>query len=185
MPSSAKLTDKLVMFLQQELSLAGKPVAQIKFMYAAPIQVPAGTGQCGMFAVDFSAPGTPSKGIGIFCSLPPDSAQLFKLALLIGTAPNAIAAQTLPTVAAVYNSYKIAPGWEQKMLSPYTPSASASAGPGGQGPGSAAETQMYLRAMQNQQRVIDHGFTCADAGILGDGSNWETPRECGGWAPNF
>src|SRR5271167_1935860 len=41
MPSSAKLTDKLVMFLQQELSLAGKPVAQIKFMYAAPVQVPA------------------------------------------------------------------------------------------------------------------------------------------------
>jgi len=68
------------------------------------------------------------------------------------------------------------------MLSPYTLSPSASAG---QGPGSAAQTQMYLRAMENQQRVIDHGFTCADAGILGDGSNWETPRECGGWALNF
>jgi hypothetical protein len=182
MPSSAKLTDKLVMFLQQELSLAGKPVAQIKFMYATPVQVPAGTGQCGMFAVDFSAPAAPAKGIGVFCSLPPDSAQMYKLALLIGTAPNAIAAQTLPTVAAVYNSYKIAPGWEQKMLSPYTPSPSASAG---QGPGSAAETQMFLRAMANQQQAIDHGFTCADAGILGNGSNWETPRECGGWAPNF
>ena len=44
---------------------------------------------------------------------------------------------------------------------------------------------MYLRAMANNQRVIDHGFTCADANILGNGSNWETPRECGGWAPNF
>jgi hypothetical protein len=182
MPSSAKLTDKLVMFLQQEESLSGKPVAQIKFMYATPVQMPAGTGQCGMFAVDFSAPAVPAKGMGVFCSLPPDSAQMYKLALIMGTAPNAIAAQTLPTVAAVYNSYKIAPGWEQKMLSPYTLSPSASAG---QGPGSAAETQMYLRAMENQQRVIDHGFTCADAGILGDGSNWETPRECGGWALNF
>jgi hypothetical protein len=182
MPSSAKLTDKLVMFLQQEQSLAGKPAVQIKFIYATPLQMPANMGQCGMFAVDFSGTAPPAKGAGIFCSLPPDTAQLFKIVLLLGTAPSAIAAQTVPTVSAVYNSYKVAPGWVQKMLSPYTPTASAS--PGG-GAGSAAETQMYLRAMANNQRVIDHGFTCADAGILGNGSNWETPRECGGWAPNF
>ena len=182
MPSSAKLTDKLVMFLQQEESLAGKPVAQIKFIFATPLQVPANMGQCGMFAVDFTGTATPTKGMGVFCSLPPDTAQLSKLVLLMGTAPSAIAAQTVPTVAAVYNSYKIAPGWVQKMLSPY--SFPASAAPG-QGPASAAETQMYLRAMANNQAVIDHGFRCADAGILGNGSNFETPRECGGWAPNF
>ena len=182
MPSSAKLSDKLVMFLQQEESLGGKPVAQIKFIYAAPLQVPANMGQCGMFAVDFSGSAPSAKGMGVFCSLPPDTAQLFKIVLLMGTAPSALAAQTVPTVAAVYNSYRIAPGWAQRMLSPYTLPASASPGPG---PGSAAETQMYLRAMANQQAVIDHGFTCANAGILGNGSNWETPRECGGWAPNF
>ena len=182
MPSSAKLTDKLVMFLQQEESLAGKPVAQIKFIYATPLQVPATMGQCGMFAVDFSGTPTPTKGMGIFCSLPPDTARLFKIVLLMGTAPSAIAKQTVPTVAAVYKSYKIAPGWAQRLLSPYTQPASASPGQGGVG---AAETQMYLRAMANQQQVIDHGFRCADAGILGNGSNWETPRECGGWAPNF
>jgi len=179
MPSSAKLSDKLVMFLQQEQSLAGKPVAQVKFIYATPLQGPANMGQCGMFAVDFS--GT-TKGMGVFCSLPPDTAQLFKIVLLMGTAPSAIAAQTVPTVEAVYNSYKIAPGWVQKMLSPYTLPASASPG---QGAGSAAETQMYLQAMANNQRVIDQGFTCANANILGNGSNFETPRECGGWAPNF
>jgi hypothetical protein len=182
MPVSAKLSDKLVMFLQQEQSLAGKPVAQIKFIFATPLQVPANMGQCGMFAVDFTGTPTPTKGMGIFCSLPPDTAQLFKVVLLLGTAPSAIAAQTVPTVGAVYKSYKIAPGWLQKMLSPYTPVASASPG---QMANSAAETQMYLRAMQNNQQVIDHGFRCADAGILGNGSNWETPRECGGWAPNF
>ena len=139
-------------------------------------------GQCGMFAINFSGTATPTKGMGIFCSLPPDTAQLFKIVLLMGTAPAAIAAQTVPTVAAVYNSYKIAPGWLQKMLSPYTLPISAASGPG---PAGAAETQMYLRAMANNQQVIDHGFRCADAGILGNGSNWETPRECGGWAPNF
>jgi hypothetical protein len=181
MPSSAKLTDKLVMFLQQEESLGGKPVAQIKFIYAAPVQVP--QGQCGMFAVAFSGVAVPTEGMGLFCSLPPDTAQLSKPVLLMGTAPTTIAKQTVPTVAAVYRSYKIAPGWVQRMLSPYTaPPAMASPG---QGAGSAAETQMYLNAMANQQRAIDHGFVCADANIIGDGSNWETPRECGGWAPNF
>jgi hypothetical protein len=180
MPSSAKLTDKLVMFLQQEESLGGKPVAQIKFIYATPLQVPPNMGQCGMFAIDFAGTAAPAKGMGIFCSLPPDTAQLFKIVLSMGTAPSAIAAQTVPTVSAVYNSYKIAPGWVQKMLSPYTLSASRGPGAGG-----AAETEMYLRAMQNNQRVVDHGFRCVDAGILGDGSNWTTPRECGGWAPNF
>jgi hypothetical protein len=181
MPSSAKLSDKLIMFLQQEQSLSGKPAVQIKFIFATPLQVPPTMGQCGMFAVDFTGTAAPIKGIGVFCSLPPDTAQMFKLVLLLGTAPAAIAAQTVPTVAAVYKSYKIAPGWLQKMFSPYTPAASVSP----QGPGSAAQTQMYLRAMANQQAVIDHGFRCADAGILGNGSNYETPRECGGWAPNF
>src|SRR5271168_1312112 len=104
------------------------------------------------------------------------------IAILMGTAPAAIAAQTVPTVAAVYKSYKIAPGWVQKMLSPYTLPASASADQGASG---AAETQMFLSAMANNQQVIDQGFTCANANILGNGSNWETPRECGGWAPNF
>jgi hypothetical protein len=182
MPSSAKLSDKLVMFLQQQWSLAGKPVAQVKFIYATPVQVPANMGQCGMFAVGFSGIATPAEGMGVFCSLPPDSAQMYKLVLVLGTAPAAIANQTAPTVAAVYNSYKIAPGWVQRMLAPYTPPPSASPG---QMASSAAETQMYLNAMANQQRVIDHGFRCADAGILGNGSNWETPRECGGWAPDF
>jgi hypothetical protein len=182
MPSSAKLTDKLVMFLQQEEALGGRPVAQIKFIYATPLQVPPNMGQCGMFAIDFSGIPAPIKGMGVFCSLPPDTAQFFKILLFMGTAPSAIAAQTVPTVSAVYNSYKIAPGWVQKMLSPYTQPASASPG---QGTSSAAATQMYLRSMENNQRVVDHGFRCADAGILGDGSNWETPRECGGWAPNF
>src|ERR1700733_15056127 len=98
MPSSAKLSDKLVMFLQQEESLSGKPVAQIKFIYAAPIQVPANVGECGVFAVAFSGTAAPAEGMGIFCSLPPDSAQLFKLVLLLGTAPTAIATQTAPTV---------------------------------------------------------------------------------------
>lgn len=182
MPASAKLSDKLIMFLQQENSLAGKVVPQVKFTYAAPLQMPPNMGQCGIFGVDMTtSPAT--SGMGVFCALPPDTAHLFKLVLILATAPSATSAQSVPTVMAVYNSYKVAPGWVQKMLTPYTrPPSSASAVPG---PGSAAEVQMYLNAMNKSQQVIDHGYRCTAAGILGDGSNWETPRECGGWAPNF
>jgi hypothetical protein len=67
------------------------------------------------------------------------------------------------------------------MFSPYTTSASAAPQPG---PSGADETQMFLRAMANNQRVSDIGFACADANIIGNGSNWQTPRECGGYAPN-
>jgi hypothetical protein len=190
MPISAKLTDKLIMFLQQQNLLAGQPVPQVKFTYAAPLQMPPNMGQCGMFAVDFSGTPKPTKGMGVFCALPPDSAQFYKLFLFISTAPSEIAAQTVPTIAAIYKSYKIAPGWMQRMLSPYTRAATWAAPGmgGGASPGqgaSADEVRMYMDTMNNNQRVIDHGYRCTAANILGDGSNWETPRECGGWAPNF
>jgi hypothetical protein len=35
------------------------------------------------------------------------------------------------------------------------------------------------------QQVIDHGFVCVDANIIGNGSPPQTPVECGGWKPNF
>lgn len=182
MPSSAKLTDKLVMILQQIASLNGKPVPQIQFLYAAPLQMPAAMGQCGMFVAESSGGAQPpAKGMGIFCSQPDDRGQFFKSVLIIGTAPNAIAVQTVPTVEAVFKSYTLGSGWAQKMFSPFTPPATPApeAGLGG-----LYDTQMVLGAMANNQRAIDIGFTCADANVVGNGSNWETPRECGGYAPN-
>jgi hypothetical protein len=181
MPSSAKLTDKLVMILQQNASLAGKPIPEVKFLYAAPLQMGAALGQCGMFVAEATASNQPAKGMGIFCSLPEDRGQFFKSVLIIGTAPNAIAVQTVPAVEAVFKSYRIAPGWAQRMFAPVTPAAMAAPQPGG---GGADETQIFLRAMANNQRAMDIGFACADAGIIGNGSNWQTPRECGGYAPN-
>jgi hypothetical protein len=177
MPSSATLTDKLVMILEQIAALNGKPVPPVKFLYAAPLQMQAAMGQCGMFVIDGSGGGTPAKGMGIFCSLPDDSAGFFKSVLLMGTAPSAIAAQTVPAVEAVFKSYTIAPGWMQKMFSPYTIPVSAPPGLSG------SELRSVLLTNAIQQHGIDVGFTCADANILGE-SNRDTPRECGGYAPN-
>ncbi|MGD1106321.1 MAG: hypothetical protein ABR865_04695 [Terracidiphilus sp.] len=181
MPFSAKLTDKLTMVFEQRAALSGNPAPQIKFLYAAPLQsLPAGF-QCGVFVIAVSGIATPGDALGIFCSLPEDSAQFFKTFLTFGSAPTAIAAKDVPTVAAVLKSYKIPPAWLQKKFAPFTAPASASPG---QGTGSPAEVQMYLQAMQEQQEVIDRGATCADAGIIGT-PNIQVARECGGWESSY
>ena len=138
MPSSAKLSDKLVMVLEQQAALNGMPVPQLKYLYAAPINMPSGKGQCGMFAISAAGGANPTEAMGIFCSLDDSSAKYFKSFLMYGAAPSTIAAQTVPTVEAVFRSYKLAPGWTQKILSPYTPADSANPGPGGSGYPSAA-----------------------------------------------
>ena len=222
MPSSAKLSDKLVMVLEQQAALEGMPVPQLKFLYAAPIKMPSGMGQCGMFAISAVGGVNPGDGMGIFCSLADSSAKFSKSFLMFGSAPTTIAAQTVPTVEAVLKSYKLAPGWTQKILSPYTPADSAHPKPGGSagypnnppssnsaksatddGPGlgggynpkpggSAGDpnngtdpNESYSEALWRNQQVIDHGFVCIGANIIGNGSPPQTPVECGAWKPNF
>jgi hypothetical protein len=179
MPYSAKLTDKLTMVFQQRAALGRGPAPQIKFLYAAPLQsLPAGF-QCGVFVIAVSGISTPGDALGIFCSLPEDSAQFFKNFLTFGSAPTAIAAKDAPTVAAVLKSYKIPPAWLQKKFAPFTAPASASPN---QGPGSPAEVQMYLNAMERQQQVIDHGASCTDAGLVGP-SSFGQAVGCGYFSP--
>ncbi len=181
MPSSAKLTDKLIMFVQQQEALAGSPAAQVKFLYAAPLQSPPAGVKCGMFVIAISGIATPADGMGIFCSLPDDSAHLFKIVLMMGTAPTAIAAKTKPTVLAVFESYKLAPGLVQKMFGPYTaPPASFAASAAT----TAAATNAYLRSSAIGQYVSDVGAACVDANIIGT-PNRQVANECGGWEPDF
>jgi hypothetical protein len=181
MPSSAKLTDKLTMFIQQQEARSGSPTAQVKFLYAAPLQSPPAGVQCGMFVIAISGIATPADGMGIFCSLSDDSAHLFKIVLFMGTAPSAIAAKTEPTVLAVFKSYKLAPGLAGKMFGPYTAPAASSAASAAT---TAAETNAYLRAIAIGQYGSDVGFACADANIIGT-PNRQVANECGGWEPSF
>jgi hypothetical protein len=181
MPYSAKLSDKLTMVLEQRAALNGNPIPQIKFLYAAPLQsLPAGF-QCGVFVIAVSGVATAGDAMGIFCSLPEDSEQFFKNFLTVGSAPTAIAAKDAPTVAAVIKSYKVPSAWLQKKFAPFTAPASASPD---QGPSSPAETEMYLRAMVEQQQVIDHGASCVDAGLVGPSSLGQA-FGCGYLSPDF
>ena len=181
MPSSAKLTDKLVMILQQMRRSTDSRFLRLSSFTQRRFKCRRPWANAACLLPKRPAALEPEKGMGLFCSLPDDRGQFFKSVLIIGTAPNAIAIQTVPAVEAVFKSYKIAPGWAQKMFSPVTPPAPAAPQPGLGGPD---ETQIVLRAMANNQRAMDIGFACADANIIGNGSNWQTPRECGGYAPN-
>lgn len=183
MPYSAKPTDKLTMVFQQRAALNGNPPPQIKFLYAAPLQVPAAMGQCGMFVIGVSGIATPGDAMGVFCSLPEDSAQFFKNFLMYGGAPTAVAARDVPTVEAVLKSYKIPAAWMQKKFAPFTAPAVAVPAPAA-GPGGAYQTQMFLNEIWNNSSALNVGFACADANIIGT-PNRQVANECGGWEPSF
>jgi hypothetical protein len=168
MPSSAKLSDKLLMIFEQTAAINGEGAPQIKFIYGALLQVPSAMGQCGVFIVSNAT--TQLNAMGVLCSLPDDSGQFFKNILIIGSAPAAVASQTVPTVLAVFKSYKIAPGWSQKILSPFmTPAA--------EGPSPQYGVDSYTSGIM-QQRAIDIGAQCVDAGLVGP-SSFGQAAECG------
>jgi hypothetical protein len=175
MPSSAKLSDKLLMIFQQIAAASGESAPQIKFLYGSLLQVPSAMGQCGVFVVSKSG-ASPAAAIGVLCSLPDDSGQFFKNILILGSAPMSVAAQTAPTVLAVFKSYTIAPGWSQKILSPFM-------SPAAPGP-SAQEVVGSYTNMLMQQRAIDIGAQCTDAGIIGP-SSFHQAAECGYFDPDF
>ncbi|MFZ0340113.1 MAG: hypothetical protein WAL45_18935 [Terracidiphilus sp.] len=175
MPSSAKLSDKLTMIFEQTAAVNGTPAPQIKFIYGALLQVPAALGQCGVFIVSNSRGSTNlGDALGILCSLPGDSSQISKNILMFGTAPAAVAAQTAPIVVAVLKSYTIAPGWSQKILAP----VSAPAGGPGMGPSTQDVVDAYTQIINENQRAIDTGAQCVDAGFVGP-SSFHQAYQCG------
>jgi hypothetical protein len=179
MPSSAKLSDKLLMIYQQNAASSGESTPQMKFIYGNLLQVPSAMGQCGDFVVTKnSGKADAAAAMGVFCSLPDDSGQFFKNVLLMGSAPAAVAAQTQPIVLAVFKSYALAPGWSQKIFAPFM-----SAPAGGSGismPGVGATYADFVLP----QPGFDPGFDCTDAGLVGP-SNLRTAVECGYLSPDF
>lgn len=174
MPSSAKLSDKLMMIFQQTAAASGGAAPQIKFISGSLVQVPSAMGQCGVFVVSDGT--TQSDAEGIFCSLPEDPGQFFKNILIIGSAPAAVAAQSSPIVLAVFKSYKIAPGWSQKILGPYM--SPPAAGPMPQGGVDPYANEFWT------QPAFDPGYDCTVAGLVGP-SSYHQAAECGYLDPNF
>jgi hypothetical protein len=181
MSGSAKLSDKLLSIFKQNAAASGEPAPQLKFIYGALLQVPSAMGQCGAFVVSKnSGKSGAADALGIFCSLPDDSGQFFKNILMMGSAPEAVAAQTEPIVLAVFKSYTIAPGWSQKILSPFVSPAAGGPGMAPSMPDAGGSyTNLFL-----QRPGFDPGFDCTDAGLVGP-SSLHTAIECGYISPDF
>jgi hypothetical protein len=165
MPNSAKLSNKLLMIFQQSAAASGEAAPQIKLISGGLLQVPAAMGQCGVFAVSNAT--TQLDAMGILCSLPDDAGQFFKNILILGAMPAAEAPQTAPTVFAVLKSYKIAPGWAQKIFAPFMSHAAAAPSmPEGVDP------EFWT------QPSYDPGYDCTIAGLVGP-STYHQAAECG------
>ena len=172
MPYTATLAQKLAMILDQNAAIAGKPAPQITLTSATPLQVPAILGQCGRFVANISGTAQgPAKIMGALCSLPLDSAGIYKNIIVIASAPVAVAAQDAPVASAVFASYKIPGKMLAMKLAPYTPAPVARPVPGAPSvPGISSQA--------------DTSAECFDLIILRETPNRQLPKKCGGLAPN-
>jgi hypothetical protein len=170
MPYTANLEQKLTMIFQQGAALSSQPAPQLTFTSATPIQLPAVLGQCGRFVANLSTQQGPAMIMGAFCSLPLDSAGIYKNILIEAQAPASIAQQDAPIASAVFASYKIPAAMLQKKVAPFTAPPMPAAG-------AAAGILPGLNAS-------DTFATCFDESVIRQYGPNQLPQECGGRLPN-
>jgi len=179
MPYTAPLQQKLVMILQQNASIAGKPIPQVTFTSATPIQLPPALGQCGRFVANLTGQQSPAKAMGAFCSLPLDTGGTYKNIIILATAPEAIAAQSAPIALAVIQSYRIPATWLQRKLAPnILPSPPPSSG------NAAARAAAINSATTFGMVGSDISANCFDLSVLRETPTYQLPRSCGGTKPD-
>jgi hypothetical protein len=177
MPYTAPLQQKLVMILQQNAAIAGKPAPQVAFTSATPIQLPPALGQCGRFVANITGQQTPAKAMGAFCSLPLDSGGTYKNIIILATAPEAVAAQSAPTAQAVIQSYRIPPTWLQRKLAPNTLPPAPAVNPN-------ALAGAINRSTALSMAGSDNSANCFDLSVLRETPTYQLPRSCGGTKPD-
>ncbi|HEY4382583.1 MAG TPA: hypothetical protein VGN01_19725 [Acidobacteriaceae bacterium] len=177
MPYSATLAQKLTMMMEHSSAAAGKPAPQLTISSSTQLPLPATVGQCGRFVADMTTPQGAMKVLAVFCSLPLDSGGRYKNIMLLAQAPTAVAAQQLPTVQAIFQSYRIPSAWLQKKLAPFTapppPVMSGAAG---------------AAAINRQTALMTAGSlnsaNCFDLSVLRETPQALLPRSCGGLRPD-
>jgi hypothetical protein len=165
------------MIFQQSAAAAGAPAAQLTVDSTTPLQLPATIGQCARFVADFTGPKGATKMMAVFCSLPLDTAGIYKNIMLVAEAPPAVAAQLAPTAQAIFQSYRIPATWLQKKLAPFTapPMAAAAAN---------AEAAMINRETMQSAAAVSTSANCFDLTVLRQTPTYQLPRSCGGTAPD-
>jgi len=177
MPYTAPLQQKLIMILQQNAAIAGKPTPQVTFTSATPIQLPPALGQCGRFVANLTGQQGPDKAMGAFCSLPLDSGGTYKNIIILATAPEAVAAQSAPTAQAVIQSYRIPATWLQRKLAPNTLPPAPAVNPN-------ALAGAINRSTALSMAGADNSANCFDLSVLRETPTYQLPRSCGGTKPD-
>ena len=178
MPYTAPLTQKLIMIVQQNAAVSGKPAPQINITSATPIQVPAVLGQCGRFVAAIDGSQGSMKIMGLLCSLPLDTGGAYKNIMLMAQAPAASAAQSASTAQAVFQSYRIPAPWLQKKLAPHNPPPPPPMPVRtGSAPGMNSSTILG-------EQGADISANCFDLAVLRETPNYLLPRSCGGTKPD-
>jgi hypothetical protein len=177
MPYTAPLQQKLIMILQQNAAIAGKPTPQVTFTSATPIQLPPVLGQCGRFVANITGQQGPDKAMGAFCSLPLDSGGTYKNIIILATAPEAVAAQSAPTAQAVIQSYRIPATWLQRKLAPNTLPPAPAVNPN-------ALAGAINRSTALSMAGADNSANCFDLSVLRETPTYQLPRSCGGTKPD-
>lgn len=171
MPYAANLGQKLTMILEQASAVGGKADPQVSITSATPLALPAPLGQCGRFVANIVAAQGPAKIMVGMCSLPVDSAGIYKNVMLYAQAPTAVAAQDAQVALAVFRSYRISTAMLQRKLAPFTaPPPVVGAAPG---------------AMPMPMPMMDNtSAECFDLSVIRETPDYRLPRKCGGLAPN-
>jgi hypothetical protein len=172
MPASAGVSQKLIMIMQQNAVIAGKPIPQFTVASSTPIPFPANLGECGRMVLDNLAAQGEMRIMAVFCSFPVDMGGTFKSIVLMASAPAAVASESAPMAQAIFQSYRIPAAWLQSKLAPFhaPPAAKASSG-------SAAKTMQETEAAE---AAANNSANCFDLTVLRSTPTALLPMSCRG-----
>jgi len=169
MPFQATLSQKYSMIWQEAAVEAGQGQPQINIISATPIGIGKSVAECGVFLGSMTGPQGGMKFESRFCSLPLDSAGVFKLFWESASIPDKLAAQERATAEAVMASYHISPASLKLLFQPLTPPMPP---PGRAGSSAGESSAMYAARMANQTS------TCMDLGVIREEPDWKLPSYC-------
>jgi hypothetical protein len=182
MPYTTPLAQKFILINQQGAVLQGQPTPQFTISSSTPIQFPAAFGECARFVASGTSSQGPKKIMAAMCSLAPDANGYYKNMMLMAIAPAATAAQSAPTAAAIFQSYRIPAAWLKKKLGPFSlPPPPPSGGAGGATGKAGAGSGGSIPGVGGSADIMS---TCFDLEVLRSTPNNKLPKECGGTAPN-
>jgi hypothetical protein len=187
MPYAAEVAQKFTAIIQQGAVLQGQQPPQITITSNTPIQFPAQFGQCARLVASATSTQGANKIMAAMCSLAPDANGFYKNIMLMAMAPAATAAQSAPTAAAIFQSYRIPAPWLQKKLGPFSLPPPPPA-PSGAASGAGNSTQNAINANIGSAigmgQSADMMSTCTDLVLLRDTPKNKLPKSCGGTAPD-